>query len=115
MFEAVQVEEKGAEGLPLAPRAVERVAQPFQEERAIGQAGESVVKDGVDKPLLRLLALGDVEGDPDGARDGTPAGPQRLHVGLEHPASPLHVVVHGFAVEGPVMGGNGRETGILSV
>jgi len=115
VLETIQVEDEGAEWPALAPRPLQGVAQPVQEERAVRQAGEAVVKDGVAKVFFRLLALGDVEGDADGTGDRAPAVPKWLDVRLERAASPFQVVVHRFAPEGALVGGDGRKPGVLGV
>ena len=69
--------------------------------------------DDVEEPLLRPPLVGDVERDPDGARDGAPGVAQRLDVRGEGAPVPLHLEVHGLAHQGAAVGGDRHELGVV--
>ena len=66
-LEAVEVEHEDRDVDALALPAGQRVGEPVERERAVGQAGERVVQRGVARDLLLAVAL---DGDDDQRRDG---------------------------------------------
>src|SRR5439155_9936461 len=59
-LEVVQVEEHDGEAGALAPAASERVANPLDEQRPVGEPGDRVVERLVRELLLECAALADV-------------------------------------------------------
>ena len=64
-LESVEVEEQDRHQAINALGVGQRLLQSFEQQHAVGQAGEHVVVGKVTQSLLRLLALGDVLDDGD--------------------------------------------------
>ncbi|KDB50728.1 hypothetical protein X805_37150 [Sphaerotilus natans subsp. natans DSM 6575] len=83
LLEAVQVDEHQAEALALAARDSQRPLEPIEQQRAVGQPGQHIVKGQETDALLVSTQLGDVVEDADAAlglarQAGHPADAQPL-------------------------------------
>ena len=64
VLEAVEVEEEEGHALSIAFRMLDGAVEALAEEGSVGEGGEGVVIGQAVEPLLGLLELGDVRGDP---------------------------------------------------
>jgi hypothetical protein len=111
VLEAVQIEQQDREGRPAPAGAVERMPQPVDEQRPVGQARQLVVQRGVSRLLLRAAALVTSKATPMVPVTWPPGPREGSTRAWKSRPRPLHLEFHGLGLQRAPVGHHGQRGG----